>query len=487
ALPALRAALASVRAEDPRALCAGGGGRRWQALSTVGERGVGDAAYVCDTLTVPYDNPYKAYMRLTGHDFFRDGRAALCTLDGDVWIVDGIDDALTALSWTRYATGLFQPLGLKIVDDLVYVTCRDGINRLRDIDGDGEADAIEAFNHDAEVTVSYHEFHLDLQTDAEGNFYYNQGSNLGAATTAHQGCVIKVAKDGSTLSVHATGLRAPNGLGGGDGRPLTASDNQGNWTPTSRVSLIRAGGFYGMMDTHQRAEQPQTYDPPICWIPHNVDNSSGGQVWVSGERFGPLTDALLHTSYGTSSLFTMFVQEVDGVPQGGVVRFPLTFHSGIMRARFRAQDGQLYVSGMRGWQTNAAREGAFHRVRFTGAKHYQPIAAEIVAGGVRLRFAEPVDPELAVDPANYAIERWNYRYSGDYGSPEISVIDPAKEGHDPVALAGVELDDSGTTLSLRLPDLAPVMTLHIRYKLLAADGAEMADEVYLTVNRVPVE
>ncbi len=487
ALPALRAALAGVKPEDPRALTKGGGGRRWpEALTTVGERGQGDAAYVCDTLTVPYDNPWKAYMRIAGHDFFRDGRAALCTIDGDVWIVDGIDDALTKLTWTRYATGLFQALGLKIVDDVVYVTCRDGINRLRDLDGDGEADVVEAFNHDCAVTVNYHEFHLELQTDAEGNFYYNQGSNLGQANTPHQGCVIKVSKDGSTLSVHATGLRAPNGMGGGDGRPLTTSDNQGNWMPTSRVNLIKAGGFYGMMDTHQRAERPATYDPPICWIPHGLDNSSGGQVWVSGDRFGPLKDALLHTSYGTSSLFTMFVQDVDGVPQGGVVRFPLTFQSGIMRARFRANDGQLYLSGMRGWQTNASREGAFHRVRFTGGKHYQPIASEIVSGGVRLRFAEPVDPELAVDLANYAIERWNYRYTGDYGSPEISVIDPTKEGRDPVALASAELDDSGTTLTLRLPDLAPVMSLHIRYKLLAADGAEMADDVYLTVNTVPV-
>ena len=57
-------------------------------------------------------------MRLTGFDFYADGRrAAVCTWDGDVWLVDGLDlPARENLTWQRIASGLFQPLGLKIVD-----------------------------------------------------------------------------------------------------------------------------------------------------------------------------------------------------------------------------------------------------------------------------------------------------------------------------------------------------------------------------------
>ena len=71
---------------------------------------------------------------------------------GDVWVVSGIDDKLEHLKWRRFAAGLFQPLGLKIVNDQVYVLGRDQITRLVDLNGDGEADFYENFNNDGKVT-----------------------------------------------------------------------------------------------------------------------------------------------------------------------------------------------------------------------------------------------------------------------------------------------------------------------------------------------
>ena len=116
-------------------------------------------------------------MRLTGFDFYADGRrAAACTWDGDVWLVEGIDTPAKGLSWRRIASGLFQPLGLKIVRDQVYVGCRDQIVILRDLNGDGETDFYECFNNDHQVTEHFHEFAMGLQTDAAGNFYYAKGA-----------------------------------------------------------------------------------------------------------------------------------------------------------------------------------------------------------------------------------------------------------------------------------------------------------------------
>jgi hypothetical protein len=37
-----------------------------------------------------------------------------------------------------------------------------------------------------------------------------------------------------------------------------------------------------------------------------------------------------------------------------------------MRARFRKQDGQLYVCGLRGWQTAGVMDACLQRVRNTG-------------------------------------------------------------------------------------------------------------------------
>ena len=71
-----------------------GGPAKWTApIETKGKLGTGDGPYVVDTITAPDENPYNAWMRFGGFDFFKDGtRAALCTWSGDVWIVSGIND-----------------------------------------------------------------------------------------------------------------------------------------------------------------------------------------------------------------------------------------------------------------------------------------------------------------------------------------------------------------------------------------------------------
>ncbi|HLY11827.1 MAG TPA: DUF6797 domain-containing protein, partial [Planctomycetota bacterium] len=140
-----------------------GGPGRNSPVTTVGTLGKETGPFQLDTITIPYENPSKSYMRLTGMDFFSDGkRAAVCTMDGDVWLVDGIDDTLDKLTWKRYASGLFQTLGLRIVKDEVYVLGRDQITRLHDLNGDGEADFYENFNNECGVTPAYHEFAHDL-------------------------------------------------------------------------------------------------------------------------------------------------------------------------------------------------------------------------------------------------------------------------------------------------------------------------------------
>ena len=69
------------------------------------------------------------------------------------------------MHWRRFATGLYQAVGLKIIDGDIYVLGRDQITKLHDLNGDGEADFYENFNNDVQVTPGFHEFAFDLQTD----------------------------------------------------------------------------------------------------------------------------------------------------------------------------------------------------------------------------------------------------------------------------------------------------------------------------------
>ncbi|MDQ6634522.1 MAG: cytochrome C, partial [Gemmatimonadota bacterium] len=121
-----------------------GGALHWAGtVTTRGQPAPDTAAYVVDRITLPVNNSWRRNVRVADLDFFRDGRAAVVTFEGDVWIVSGIDRSLGSLEWKRFASGLYEPLNLVIVRDTIYVHDRQGIVRLRDLNGDGEADLYE--------------------------------------------------------------------------------------------------------------------------------------------------------------------------------------------------------------------------------------------------------------------------------------------------------------------------------------------------------
>jgi len=217
------------------------------------------------------------------------------------------------------------------------------------------------------------------------------------------------------------------------------------------------------------------------------DNSSGGQCFVSDPRFGPLSNHLFHTSYGKSSLFLVLHEQIgdEKIPQGGVVPLDLKFDSGIMRARVNPQDGQLYVCGIKGWQTSGARDGCLQRIRYTAKPANLPIALHVKPNLIQITFSDPLDRASATDPDNYSIEQWNYRWTADYGSKDYSLLNPAAIGRDPVQIAAAQLSDDARTITLRLENLVPVMQMKIAMKLRSPDGSRIATAIYNTINRIP--
>lgn len=455
---------------------------RWkEPITTRGHTSDLEEPYVIDTLTLPFDNPYGALMFVGGHDFLSHGDAAICTVHGDVWIVSGLDDKLEQLTWKRFATGLFQPLGLKIIDDVIYVLGKDQITRLQDRDGNGEADYYENFNNDGQTSAGVHDYAACLEVDSAGNFYYVRG-NAGLR---------RVTRDGSREEPFASGFRNPCGMAIGPHDVITVAPQEGEWTPGTSICEVRAGGHYGYLGPRVTAQRPLGYDPPLCWLPRQIDNSAGGQMWVPDGRWGPLAGSLLHLSFGRCWPLLVLREELSSdaslgpTSQGGVVRLPLDFESGVLRGRFHPLDGQLYVSGMKGWGTSAARDGCFQRVRYTGRPVYLPNTLKVYANGILLGFTQPLDLVSCEDADNFSIEQWNYRYSETYGSPEYKVSNPAHEGRDEVDVKSATLLPDGRSVFLEIDPLRPVMQMGITYSLRAADGTALNDTIYNTIHRVP--
>ena len=55
-----------------------------------------------------------------------------------MWIVEGIDEDLEDITWKRWHYQ-HEPLGLKIVDDVIHTVADNQITRYHDLNDDGEA------------------------------------------------------------------------------------------------------------------------------------------------------------------------------------------------------------------------------------------------------------------------------------------------------------------------------------------------------------
>ena len=497
-------------------------------LETQAEMGTSvHGPFAVDTLVLPADNPWRSHLRLSAFDFLSDGRAAVASMSGDIWLVSGITQNLSTLRWQRFATGLNQPMGLVVVNDTVYVNGRDQITRLHDINGDGYADHYENFNNAVMAGTNFHAFNLNLEVDAQGRFVWAKSTpwptgNPGDLSDAHQltpheGVLFRLSPDGQQLEIVARGLRNPNGLSIGPGGEIYYSDNEGNWVPTSKVTRIVEGGFHGFVPSAHRATLTGAWSPtgdwvkPMVWTPHagpGSDNSpSQARVidnpsWPSG-----LQGHLLLTSYGRGTLSLLLKEEVDGQPQAAHITLPLQFRSGLQQMRFH-RDGHLYLVGMTNWQstTHGGDRGAFHRVRYTGAPLHLPVAVDTRSGGLELRFAEALDPVAAANPASYTLAKWTYAWSSTYGSRQFYSVDKLGEaGPDTVVVQAVRLSDDRRSVFLEIPSLEPGlvprvpltgnlphqieaplgMIVQIDYDLRAADGAVLKQLISKTIHRVP--
>lgn len=475
--------------------------RIWpESFDTVGYLGLQRGAYALDTLTIPKSTPYNTWFRTTALDFFSDGRMAVTTHGGDVWIVSGVDQELLHLRWKRFAAGLYEPMGIKIIDDKIYVTCKDRLLRLHDRDGNGEADFYESFNADDDISFNFHAFNFDLQTDLDGNFYYSKGGN--GSDMKLPGAVIKVSKDGSRRSYFSTGFRAPNGMGTLPDGSLTCSDNQGQWMPASKVSVVRDGGFYGFVQTYSGKDKwapdggridikkvvaPTSFDPPMIWLPQSFDNSSGGQIWVDDARWGPLSGKLLHTSFGKGWMSYLMPQKIDGLYQASAIRLPLNFRTGIMRGRVNPRDGQVYVTGLQGWN-GGGRIGlldqGIQRVRFTGRHENLLANCQVDSNGLVLDFNFELDADSIHVPDAFEASHWNYKWQASYGSDMYSPS-TGKVGVDTLPLEKVEIDSSKRRIKLYLRGLQPVNQLHLKMRLKDKQGESFEEEVLWTIHQLP--
>ncbi|HEX4146853.1 MAG TPA: DUF6797 domain-containing protein [Pirellulales bacterium] len=467
---------------DLTALTKGGPARWARTLTTKLEPGDDNGPFAIDTLPVPDKNPWAAQLRPTGLDFVPGGKElVVCTWDGDVWRVSGLDRANRALAWRRIASGLFQPLGLKIVDGVIYVGCRDQIAVLRDRNGDGETDFYECFNTDHQVTEHFHEFAMGLQTDAAGNFLYAKAARHGRpAIVPQHGTLLRVSRDGATTEILATGFRAPNGVCANPDGTFFVTDQEGHWVPKNRINWIRPGKrFFGNLWAYTDVTDPSdaAQEEPVCWITNRFDRSPAELLWVASKSWGGLDGKLLNLSYGNGKVFVVPHEQVGGRMQGGMVALPLPpLPTGVMRGRFNPADGHLYLCGMYAWGSNQQTPGGLYRIRATGKAAYLPVGYHVTRDGLALTFSDALDSDAAADPHNFGLKVWDLLRSEKYGSAHLN--------ERPLAVTAARLSVDRKTVTLTIPELRPTRGLELWYTVRGADGCEVDGLLHASVQQL---
>jgi glucose/arabinose dehydrogenase len=462
------------------------------------DKPAGDEFYTVEHFPVPKE----IKLTVAGMDFLPDGNLAIATFQGEVFIVEGATGDPKAAKWRRFARGLNEPGGLRVVDGAIYVMQKCELTRLRDADGDGVADVFECVSDAWGYTGNYHSFATGPLVDESGI--------LGALITGHRamrevpamGWCLKISPHPNNTGAvpftdvwrtdpFCSGLRVPNGFGEFRG-DLFMTDNQGHWISANKLNHLQLTNFYGHPSSSPSPpahfDGDPNFTPPAVWFPYAWVRSASGLATVGDFRFGPFGGQMLVGEFQNASVVRVALEKVNGQWQGAVLPFVKGFASGVNRLAY-GPDSRLYVGGLRfgHWTSIAPQPHSLDRVKFTGRVPFEFKTVAARTNGFELAFTQPVDAKLAADAENWDATQYTYAYDGKHNAPEKDRDE--KIPGPPVRVLKAEVAADMLTVRLTLESLKPrhvVMLRALGLKNHRGDALRN-DTLHYTLNQVPKE
>lgn len=425
--------------------------------------------------------------RVSGLDFFSDGRLAIATWDaaGTVYILENPSAPKDQHNYKVFANGLHELLGLKIVDDEIYVVQKSELTKLYDKDKDGIADEYICVSNRWPVSTNFHEFTFG-PLYKNGKFYISLAIavNPGGASTNPQmkdrGSIIEIDPKTGDYQVITAGLRTPNGLMMNANGDMFVSDNQGDYLPASKIMHIKDGAFYNHTYQPKHPFAEKTVTQPAIWLQQGeIGNSPTQGAFVPHGRY---KDQLLIGDIHHGGLKRVFLERVNGQIQGAVMRFTQGLRAGINRLTFD-KNNTLYLGGAGvsgNWKTSNQKLDGLMTMELYQKDLFEIIKMEIHSDGLKLYFSKSLKPEIAWNPQHYQITQWGYKPTHQYGGPKI---DPKK-----LEITHVSLSEDGKSASLKIAGIAKNKVLYLRLSnSFASQTGELlfVGDAYYTLNEIP--
>ncbi|MGK5683600.1 family 16 glycoside hydrolase [Actinoplanes sp. URMC 104] len=406
--------------------------------------------------------------QVSAMDWFPDGRLAIATwggsdtVAGEVYVLSGVTGSTSPaqVTYRKIATGLREPMGLKIVDGKIYVSQKHELTELTDTTGDGTIDQyrrVATWPFDG----NFHEFAFGLLYQ-DGYFYLNLSVsiNLGGATTdpqgsPHRGTTLKINRSTGAVQYVAGGLRTPNGLTFGPDGDIFVLDNQGGWLPASKLVQVKQDRFFGHYTNPDGPFDTQPVTAPVLWLPQNeIANSPSTPLMLTS---GPYAGQMLFGDVTYGGVQRAYLEKVNGQYQGAVFRLTQGLEMGVLRLS-QGPDGALYAGGL-GAGGNWGQEGkltyGLQKLTPNGTSVFDIKAMRAVAGGFELEYTQPVSEATAAQLATrYRAEQWRYVPTPDYGGPKID--------EETLTVSGATLSADRLKVTLKLAGLKPGRVVHVR-------------------------
>jgi cytochrome c len=428
--------------------------------------------------------------RVGGIDWLSDGTMVVCLWDaeGSVFFLKGADgEDPEQIEVVRFAAGLAEPLGIRVVDDRIYVLQKQELTELIDHDKDGVADEYRCVCSGWDVTANFHEFAFGLVYH-DGFFYGNLAIaiNPGGASTrpqvAQRGSIVRISTDG-TYEIAAHGLRTPNGIGFGVDGEIFVTDNQGDWLPVSKAMHFKPGAFYGSRAVMEDQTVALPVMEPVVWLPQGEIGNSPGEV--TPFNFGPYQNQMIHSDVTHGGLKRVFAEKIDGNYQGVVFRMTQGLEAGINRVRQAPGSDSLYVGGI-GSTGNWGQEGklkyGLQRLTYNGRSTFEMLAVRAMSNGIEIEFTEPLPPQMGWSPDRYSVEQFRYEPTPAYGGPKLD--------QQRLEVTSASVSDDRTRVFLELDGMLPK---HVLYVWLLgpwaseAGNAIWSTEAWYTMNAIPTD
>lgn len=376
----------------------------------------------------------------------RDGQLYLASLNGPLWRIDAVAGRWESLRLV--SDPLAAPYGLAAghpsTEAAIDVSTKFAVVRMFDADGDGRFERCKLIASGWGYTSDYHDWAVGLPSDAQGNYFVALACQQDARTADDarlRGTVVKLVPRQPTrddpqlfaLEPLSKGHRFPMGIARNRAGELFVTDNQGNFNPFNELNHVKPGrhfGFVNAIDSRSPPLPPESVTAAAIEIPHPWTRSVNGICFLEGSasveaRFGPWTGHLVGCEYDTHRLIRMSLQRVGDVLQGAA--YPLTVDrpqdDSAMLGPICAgvsPDGQLIIGSLRdsGWGAGN-NVGELVRVDID-AQRLPAGIAEVLAtsSGFRIRFAAPVDRELALRREAYSVSSYRRIPTPAYGGPD---------------------------------------------------------------------